>query len=485
MVRRQQQQDDHFEVGSSYPLPDLKDLTPHGGRWAQSRSQLVDTYVDTASAHLAQSGVTLRRRTGGSDAGWQLSRPGADARADISNESSTSSVPQELARVVVGVQAGEPVAVVAQVVVTRTVHQMLDGTDRPLIALIDDRVEGSTLGDAARISSWREIALELGPGGRRRLHQAVRGRVLAAGARPVDFASHLQRTLGFPAQLRTLPDDMTVGGLAWAYLAEQCQEIVRCDIGLRLDEPVVHQFRVAIRRLRSTLRVFASLVEAEAAARLEAELGWLAGLLGEVRDREVLLERLARQLEELPAEVVIGPVAARIETTLLLERAQHQARLAEAMGGERYQLLMRMLLRWQTRPPMTERAARPVANAHRYLRRAEKQVTFRLAHADGDVQALHHARKAAKRYRYAAELAAPAGGTRASRVLRSTTELQTLLSEHQDSVVSAEFLQRLGAQAGADGAPNGFTYGILLAQEWQRAQRIREDAARRWGRKKG
>lgn len=482
VVRRQEEQGDRFEVSSTYQLPDLTGLTPQGGRWTQSHVQLVDTYVDTASARLAQSSVTLRRQAAGPDPGWHLSAPDADARAEISDSSPTSSLPQELARLVVGVRAGEPVATVAQVTVTRTAHQLLDGADLPLIELIDDRVEGSTLGEVVRTSSWREITVEAGPGAPRRLHKTVRSRVLAAGARPSDSASHLQRTLGFPAHRRTVPDHRTVGGLAWAYLAEQCQEIVRCDIRLRLDEPVVHTFRVAIRRLRSTVRVFAPLFEAEAATQLQAELVWLAGLLGEVRDREVLLERLARQLAELPAEVVLGPVAAHIETTLLLECSEHQARLAEAMDGDRYQLLMRTLLRWQTRPPLTDQAAKPVANADRYLRRAEKKVTSRLAHADGDVAALHSARKAAKRYRYAAELAGQAGG-KTSRILKSTTELQTLLGEHQDSVVSAEFLRRLGAQAGADEAQNGFTYGFLLAQEWQRAQRIRADAARRWGRK--
>ena len=483
MARRQQEQDDRFEVSSGYQLPDLQDLTPQGGRWELSDSQLVDTYVDTSSAHLAQSGVTLRQHEGGPDVGWHLSGPEDDARAEISDGSSTSDLPQELARLVVGLQAGEPVAAVARVAVTRTTHRLLDDDDLPLVGLVDDQVEGSTLGRVVRTTTWREITLEVGPTARRRLPETVRARLVAAGARPAGATSHLQRTLGFPAHLRTAPDDMTVGGLAWAYLAEQCREIVRCDIRLRLDEPVVHKFRVAIRRLRSTLRVFAPLFDAEAAAELEAELVWLAGLLGEVRDREVLLERLAGQLEELPAEVVLGPVAAHIETSLLLERSEHQARLAEAMAGERYQLMMRTLLHWQTRPPLTERAARPVANADRYLRRAEKKVSSRLAHADGDVEALHGARKAAKRYRYAAELAAQAGGRRRSRVVKATTELQSLLGEHQDSVVSAEFLRRLGAQAGADGAQNGFTYGFLLAQEWQRAQRIRDEAARRWGRK--
>jgi CHAD domain-containing protein len=216
---------------------------------------------------------------------------------------------------------------------------------------------------------------------------------------------------------------------------------------------------------------------------LELELVWLAGLLGEVRDRDILLERLIAQLRELPAEMVLGPVASHIETTLSVERSQHQARLVEAMDSDRYQALMMLILWWRTRPPLTRRAGKPAAHAQRYLRRAENKVAKRLGAARGDVEALHGARKAAKRYRYAAELTAQAGGRKARRIVKATTKLQTLLGEHQDSVVSAQFLRRLGAEAGAGGGQNGFTYGFLTAQEWQRAQQIREKAGRRWGNK--
>ena len=157
--------------------------------------------------------------------------------------------------------------------------------------------------------------------------------------------------------------------------------------------------------------MFAPLFDPDASAALEAELVWFAGLLGEVRDRDILIQRLLGQLSELPAEVVLGSVAAHIETTLLLERSQHQARVREAMSGERYHALMKLILMWQTRPPLTKRAeSRP--NAERYLRRAENKVMRRLAEAGGDVDALHSARKAAKRYRYAAELTAEAAARR-------------------------------------------------------------------------
>jgi CHAD domain-containing protein len=87
---------------------------------------------------------------------------------------------------------------------------------------------------------------------------------------------------------------------------------------------------------------------------------------------------------------------------------------------------------------------------------------------------MHRARKAAKRARYAAELAVPAW-SRASQHAERAQDLQTLLGEHQDSVVAGAFLRRMGAQAGARAGRNGFTYGLLLAGELERAARIRRD----------
>ena len=84
----------------------------------------------------------------------------------------------------------------------------------------------------------------------------------------------------------------TVGELVVAYLAAQCNVLASNDVGLRTAAPVVHETRVAARRLRSTLRVFGDVVDAASAEDLNSELAWYADLLGEVRDREVLSARL-------------------------------------------------------------------------------------------------------------------------------------------------------------------------------------------------
>ncbi|MFK0113925.1 CHAD domain-containing protein [Streptomyces sp. NPDC091217] len=71
--------------------------------------------------------------------------------------------------------------------------------------------------------------------------------------------------------------------------------------------------RVACRRLRSVLRSYRSVLDRKATDPVREELKWLGNGLGAERGQEVLLERLSSRIEALPAELVLGPVAARLQ----------------------------------------------------------------------------------------------------------------------------------------------------------------------------
>jgi len=58
-------------------------------------------------------------------------------------------------------------------------------------------------------------------------------------------------------------------------------------------------------------------------------------------------------------------------------------------------------------------------------------------------------------------------------VAREAEEIQTLLGEHQDAVVSAEFLAKISSSADGESEESTFTYGVLMANELQRAADIR------------
>jgi CHAD domain-containing protein len=168
--------------------------------------------------------------------------------------------------------------------------------------------------------------------------------------------------------------------------------------------------------------------------------------------------------------LVLGPVAARIHQTLATEEQQAQADLEQVMRGRRYFALQRELRAWGDDPPIADH--RPAGDVERFLHKAQRKVRRRLKWApqaaEPDV-AMHRARKAAKRARYAAELAEPQLGPAAHKVVKWAKKVQTRLGERQDDVVAAEFLLRVGAAAGTTPGENGFTFGILHAREIERA----------------
>src|SRR6476646_10762603 len=66
------------------------------------------------------------------------------------------------------------------------------------------------------------------------------------------------------------------------------------------DPEALHQARVATRRLRSDLGTLGCFVDESWALHLRAELRWFGAELGQVRDVEVLRERLRRHAGLLP-----------------------------------------------------------------------------------------------------------------------------------------------------------------------------------------
>ena len=264
----------------------------------------------------------------------------------------------------------------------------------------------------------------------------------------------------------------TVRDLIGAYLAEQCTVLIDSEAQLRAGEDVVHTTRVAVRRLRSTIRVFADLFDPAEADDLESELIWWATLLGEVRDLDILAERQAALLTALPPELMLGPVSSTIHTELATRRKRATDDLTDALNSERYRKLIGLIHHWRSDPPFTEAADAPTDAIEAAIKTAKKKARKRLSTAVAVRQAeepsdelFHRARKASKRYRYAVEAAAPVWGPKADKIVAQRKDLQDLLGSHQDGMVSAAFLRELGARVGIRSGQNGFSYGILYARE--------------------
>lgn len=274
----------------------------------------------------------------------------------------------------------------------------------------------------------------------------------------------------------------TVGDLIRSYLAEQAGVISNAEPALREREPVIHSTRVAARRLRSTLRTYGDVVDPARAGALNDELVWFAGLLGEVRDLDILTARVTDDLTELPADLVVGPVADQVAEELGARRDAAWDAVLAALDSDRYRALLGDLDRWRAKAPLTTGAKAPAHKAKKYVKKAEKKLDKRLdraieAQLTGDPEAdhlLHQARKAGKRARYATELAAPVLGKKADKIIAGRKDLQDVLGEHQDSIVAAEFLRTEGTRIGIRSGQNGFTYGLLYGRELARQASVGE-----------
>jgi CHAD domain-containing protein len=273
---------------------------------------------------------------------------------------------------------------------------------------------------------------------------------------------------------------VSAGYVVAARLVEQVTALHAQDPRVREQQPdAVHQMRVATRRLRAALSTFGSLLDQEVSGSLREELQWLAGVLGAARDAEVVRERLRVALADQPARLVRGPVAARIDSALELVQRRGHSRAVAAMSGSRYDALLARLDDLTGAPPWAPAATTPASETLPRLVGSDWARLARRVHratlaedAEDHVRALHDARRAAKRLRYAAETVAPTFGTSARRLAGAVTAGQTALGEHHDSVVAVEALLGLADQAAAQ-AEDTFTYGWLIGRE-QAASRVAE-----------
>src|SRR5512133_827871 len=125
-MRAVEEQEEKFEVDPDWVMPQLERLVPDGGRLDQRVRHLENTYFDTPGAGLRLFGITLRRRIGGSETGWQLKIPTGTARTELQSGSRAKTLPPALREGVEGLRAGESLDPVAKIVTTRTAYRLLN-----------------------------------------------------------------------------------------------------------------------------------------------------------------------------------------------------------------------------------------------------------------------------------------------------------------------------------------------------------------------
>ncbi|WP_328881659.1 CYTH and CHAD domain-containing protein [Streptomyces sp. NBC_00299] len=477
-------------------LPDLTGVAGVDAVIDKGVAQLDATYYDTADERLAASSITLRRRTGGSDAGWHLKFPVAPGVRDEVQAPLSDTLPDTLAGLVRSRVRDTELVPMVRLRSERDVRHLVDADGGLLAEVSVDAVQAERLAGGSGTAQWTEIEVELADGVDPKVLDKVEKRLRKAGVRPSESASKLARALAETAPQKLAPvsveDPVTAGDHVLAYVRAQRDAIVELDPAVRQDvEDSVHSMRVATRRMRSTFKSFGKILDRAVTDPIGDELKWLAGELGVDRDREVLNERLSAALDEVPHTLVYGPVAERLSHWAGDTPGGASSRLIGVLDSHRYLALLDAVDGLLADPPLLKAAGKEPANAlPKAVRKDFGKVSALVEQAlelepgsDRDI-AIHEARKKTKRTRYAAEAAVPALGKPAKSLVKTMKSLQNLLGEHQDSVMARQTLSELSAVAHAAGE-SAFTYGLLYGREEQRAAAVEDQLPGVWDGIKG
>lgn len=482
-----------FGADLQFELPDLRKIV--GSTKRLPEQSLRTAYFDTADLRLWGRGITLRHRAGEEEASgkWTLKLPEesegtAVERTELSWTGPPDVPPAEALSILAGVLGH---ASLQRIVVLASIRKrlVLRNDQGAALGEIDDDVVTVAKGTHKGLV-FRQIELEFGDGHSPAepngyVVDAVVKKIRKAGAH-IEHVQKFAKSVGLDGPPSEEPSvglgrRASVGDVIRNTIANGYERLLDHDYRLRLQpgdppEHAVHQARVATRRLRSDLKTFGPFLDPVWLRHTTAELKWLGNRLGQVRDADVLAQRLENAGTE------------ELRLRLAAQRRDFSVELTEAINGNRYLHLLERLHAGSLVPPLfvdpqtrkkSGRALRPEDPARQVLPvlvgRSWQRVRRRVRKAGSnpsDTQ-LHKIRIASKQLRYAAEAAEPVIGKAAGRTARQAKDLQTLLGDHHDAVAAEEWLQ--GVALDGTGSA-GFAAGQLACTTEREQQELR----RRW-----
>ena len=235
---------------------------------------------------------------------------------------------------------------------------------------------------------------------------------------------------------------------------------------------VLHQLRVALRRLRSAISTFRPIVADAQAEAIKAELKWLTGACDEARDLDVFANDNARIEARAGKGDRLGPA---VEAA----RSAAHAKASAAVASKRFRDLVLDATAWTETGAWLvaggkaeKRRARPARRfAENALDRRWKRVARSgraLAGLDDDKR--HKLRIAAKKLRYALEAFGPLFEAKATeRFVERLKDLQDQLGALNDAVVAGRLVERLHPE----GAELAAARRLLAAREQGRARIVK------------
>jgi len=473
---------------SSFTEQEIKFRLPEGGDPARVRATIEaagfrlepqagvtheDRYLDTDDWVLYRAGIALRLRADGrrvrleaktlrsrSDEAmvrteWAQDAPASDA-LPWGSEAFEPGPVSALLWPLRGLGIPERLRVVARIRAERECFRWLRGDDLLGLVTVDHVTLPGRNGDAAPPRRFDVVEIELSNGHSDTLidvRRAVEGALglrantdskLASALAAAGVTAPERDERAYAADLGDRPLDV-----AWKTLARHFGRLAWNEPGTRLgvDAEYLHDMRVASRRLRMALEVFAGAIPEETRARFAADLRFIGRALGRVRDLDVGLERVVAMEVEATAEE--RAALAVFATGLSIRRNEQRVALVEALDSERYAGLLEAARGWiAAGPPPGATVPAGGAPAYHVAPRlvAEAEQALKAAYAEAErtmePEALHAVRLEAKRLRYTLEFLAPVLGSDATARAKRIVALQDFLGAHQDAVTLLARLQK-------------------------------------------
>jgi len=289
--------------------------------------------------------------------------------------------------------------------------------------------------------------------------------------------------------LRVRPEDRLVDA-AYRVLQAHFNRFMWHEPGTRLglDPEYLHDMRVATRRLRAALRVFADALPPRHVNWAQKELRHVGAALGKVRDLDVHLLRLGQEMKFILPE--LRPALDRYRQDMLDQREKARGAMVRVLDSKRFARFVERFGRFLRQGP-PKRPTQPAAHesvlaaAPRRIRGRLKKVLQegRAVEANSPERVLHGLRILCKRLRYACEFFSDLYGPPAGKLARRVVALQDLLGVHQDAVVAQQAVSRHALKVPARRASDRLlvlALGQLSARHSERARQARDEFTRAW-----
>ncbi len=444
-------------------------LSPTVMALARSAERLVDTYLDTADWRIGRSGFVLRVRQRGGRGEVTLKnlvapKAGLRRRLEVTEPLPPDGVGGIGPHGPVGwrlraIAGKRPLVPVLEVRTRRRPYDLRVADERVAeVALDDTTIVVSNDHQPVRL---QRVEVEVTGPWVKRLTPLVETLRRECGLQPAALSKFEAGLLAAGLRIPPPPDlgpvtfepNPSVGDVAFAVLRRSFNAVIAHETGTRLgeDPEELHDMRVATRRTRAALSLFEEALPVRA-RHVRNELGWLAGVLGAVRDLDVQLERVEGWIEGFPDE----DRTALADLATLLGRQREDARraLLACLDSARYERIVAgfatMLRQGPSRRSPAARAPAAavvpglVAARHRSACKAARR-----ARRSTDADDFHETRIRVKRLRYALEFVSEIYDKRTARYARHVVRVQDALGLMQDARVAAAKLLELATAEGS------------------------------------